>query len=52
MDAGALFHKPYFFRTFMASLKVVESGTVGPEAMKSSGSPTTSESMRFKIVAG
>ena len=36
----------------MRPWKVVVSGTVGPEAMKSSGFPTTSERMRAISVAG
>jgi hypothetical protein len=32
--------------------KVLESGTVGPEAITSRSSPTTSESMKEIIVAG
>ena len=33
----------YFFKTSIASLKVVVSGTEGPDAMESNLSPTTSE---------
>jgi hypothetical protein len=42
----------YFSRTRQASAKVVGSGTVGPEAMASSGLPTTSDRMRLTTVAG
>ena len=51
-DADALFHKPYFCKTVWASAKVVESGTVGPDAIDSKESPTTSERTRFNILAG
>ncbi len=51
-EGGALLNRLYFARTCQASAKVLVSGTVGPEAMTSSGLPTTSDSMRETTVAG
>lgn len=39
-------------RNVLSSMYTVPSGTVGPEAMTSSGSPTTSERMSVATCAG
>ena len=49
---GKLFVSLYFFMTASASEKLELSGQVGPDAITSIGSPTTSESIRLTVVAG
>ncbi len=50
--SGKSFNRLYFLRSISASLKVVVSGAVGPLAIASKGSPTTSLIIREITVAG
>ena len=50
--SGILFFSEYFWITLQASSNVLSSGTVGPEAIMSIGSPITSDSISVTSVEG